>query len=78
MIGLLISLISIGLAYMLYKYNLRVGTKIASNALISTAKEFRLDMITNSLVFLGIFGHLVDFPQLEGVVGIIIFLLQFH
>jgi cation diffusion facilitator family transporter len=72
MIGLLISLVSIGLAYMLYKYNLRVGTKIASNALISTANEFRLDMITNSLVFLGIFGHLVNFPQLEGFVGLII------
>ncbi len=71
-IGLLTSLISIGLAYVLYRYNLRVGTKIASNALTSTANEFKLDIITNSLVFLGIFGHLIDIPQLEGFVGFII------
>ncbi len=71
-IGLLISLISIGLAYMLYRYNLRIGTYIASNALISTAKEFRLDIIINSLVFLGILGHLVAFPELEGIVGFVI------
>jgi cation diffusion facilitator family transporter len=70
--GLMISLFSILAAYGLYRYNLRIGTKIASNALISTAKEFQLDMVTNSLVFLGIFAHIIEFPQLEGLVGLII------
>ncbi|MFX0183284.1 MAG: cation diffusion facilitator family transporter [Candidatus Hodarchaeota archaeon] len=74
-IGLLISLISILAAFGLYRYNLRIGTKIASKALIGTAKEFQLDMITNSLVFLGILAHIVKLPQLEGLVGLIIGLI---
>jgi cation diffusion facilitator family transporter len=70
--GLMISLFSILAAYSLYRYNLRIGTRIASNALISTAKEFQLDMVTNSLVFLGILAHIIKFPQLEGLAGLII------
>jgi cation diffusion facilitator family transporter len=73
--GLLISAMSIVAAFGLYRYNLKIGTKIASNALMSTAKEFQLDIITNSLVFLGIVAHLVHFPQLEGFVGLIISIL---
>ncbi|MFX0051447.1 MAG: cation diffusion facilitator family transporter [Candidatus Hodarchaeota archaeon] len=71
-IGLLMSLMSILIAFGLYRYNLRIGTKIASNALIETAKEFQLDMITNSLVFVGILAHIIKLPQLEGLVGLII------
>ncbi|MFX0171759.1 MAG: cation diffusion facilitator family transporter [Candidatus Hodarchaeota archaeon] len=74
-IGLLISLISILIAFGLYRYNLRIGKKIASNALIDTAKEFQLDMITNSLVFIGILAHIIRLPQLEGLVGLIISLI---
>ncbi|MFX0124824.1 MAG: cation diffusion facilitator family transporter [Candidatus Hodarchaeota archaeon] len=73
--GLLISLISILAAFCLYRYNLKIGTKIASNAMIGTAKEYQLDIITNSLVFLGILAHLVEFPQLEGLVGLMISVL---
>lgn len=73
--GLLISLISILAAFGLYRYNLKIGTKIASNAMIGTAKEFQLDTITNSLVFLGILAHIVEFPQLEGLVGLMISVL---
>ncbi len=74
-LGLIISLVSIGGAYWLYRYNLRVGSKIRSNALISTANEFKLDMLTNSLVFIGVFSHIILFPQLEGLVGLLISLL---
>ncbi|MFX1286350.1 MAG: cation diffusion facilitator family transporter [Promethearchaeota archaeon] len=73
--GLMISLIFIFAAFFLYRYNLKIGTKIASNAMIGTAKEFQLDIITNSLVFLGILAHLVEFPQLEGLVGLVISIL---
>jgi len=73
--GLMISLISIFAAFCLYRYNLKIGTKIASNAMIGTAKEFQLDTITNSLVFLGILAHLIEFPQLEGLVGLMISIL---
>jgi len=71
----MISLISIFAAFCLYRYNLKIGTKIASNAMIGTAKEFQLDTITNSLVFLGILAHLIEFPQLEGLVGLMISIL---
>lgn len=70
--GLLISFISILAAFSLYRYNLKIGNKIASNALIGTAKEFQLDTVTNSLVFLGILAHMIEFPQLEGFVGLAI------
>ncbi|MHA2245824.1 MAG: cation diffusion facilitator family transporter [Candidatus Hodarchaeales archaeon] len=70
--GLLISFISILAAFSLYRYNLKIGNKIASNALIGTAKEFQLDTVTNSLVFLGILAHMIEFPQLEGLVGLAI------
>ncbi len=71
-IGLLVSLISILAAFGLYRYNLKIGNKIASNALIVTGKEFQLDTVTNSLVFLGILAHMVEFPQLEGLIGLMI------
>ena len=71
-IGLLISLFSILAAFVLFQYNMKIGTKIASNALIGTAKEFQLDIITNSLVFIGILAHIIEFPQLEGLVGLMI------
>ena len=70
--GLLISFISILAAFSLYRYNLKIGNKIASNALIGTAKEFQLDTVTNSLVFLGILAYMIEFPQLEGFVGLAI------
>ncbi|MFX0014053.1 MAG: cation diffusion facilitator family transporter [Candidatus Hermodarchaeota archaeon] len=70
--GLLISILSALVAFALYRYNLKIGTKIASNALIGTAKEFQLDIFTNSFVFLGILAYLVGFPQLEGFVGLMI------
>ncbi len=73
--GLLISLISILAAFVLYRYNMKIGTKITSNAMIGSAKEFQLDTITNSLVFIGILAHIVDFPQLEGVIGLMISIL---
>ncbi|MFX1517412.1 MAG: cation diffusion facilitator family transporter, partial [Promethearchaeota archaeon] len=71
-LGLLMTLFSIFAAFGLYRYNLKIGTKIASNALISTAKEFQFDILMNSLIFLGILAHLVNIPWLEGVIGLII------
>ncbi|MHA1215082.1 MAG: cation diffusion facilitator family transporter [Candidatus Hodarchaeales archaeon] len=71
-VGLIVSLISILLAYTLYHYNIRIGEKINSNALIISAKEFQLDVFTNFLVFLGILSHIISFPQLEGIIGLII------
>ncbi|MFW9904581.1 MAG: cation diffusion facilitator family transporter [Candidatus Thorarchaeota archaeon] len=68
-LGLLVSAISILIAFGLYRYNFSIGTKIMSNALISTAKEFQLDIFMNSLVFIGILGHLMSLPQLEGFIG---------
>ena len=70
--GLIISFISILAAFSLYRYNLKIGNKIASNAVIGTAKEFQLDTVTNSLVFLGILAHMIEFPRLEGFVGLAI------
>jgi len=70
--GLFVSLISIFAAFSLYRYNLTIGTKISSNALISTAKEFQLDIFTNSLVFVGIAASIFHFPQIEGFIGFII------
>ncbi|UCG01895.1 MAG: cation diffusion facilitator family transporter [Candidatus Heimdallarchaeota archaeon] len=70
--GLLVSLVSILSAFGLYRYNLKIGNKIASSAMIGTAKEFQLDIVTNSLVFLGIFAHMIEFPQLEGLIGLLI------
>ena len=71
-LGLLVSIISSFVAFGLYRYNFTIGTKIASNALISTAKEYQLDIFMNSLVFIGILGHLMSLPYLEGFVGWII------
>ncbi len=71
-LGLFISAMSIFVAFGLYRYNLKIGSRIASNALISTAKEFQLDILMNSLVFIGILAHIVNLPQLEGIVGWII------
>lgn len=74
-LGLLVSVISIFIAFGLYRYNLRIGTKISSNALISTGKEFQLDIFVNALVFVGILAHMINFPQVEGVVGLLIGIL---
>jgi cation diffusion facilitator family transporter len=71
-LGLFISAMSIFVAFGLYRYNLKIGSRIASNALISTAKEFQLDILMNSLVFMGILAHIVNLPQLEGIVGWVI------
>jgi cation diffusion facilitator family transporter len=71
-LGLIIAAISILAAFGLSRYNQRIGKKIDSNALLSTAKEFQLDIITNLLVFFGILAHLIYVPQLEGIVGLII------
>ncbi|UCE13541.1 MAG: cation diffusion facilitator family transporter [Candidatus Heimdallarchaeota archaeon] len=74
-LGLVVSLISFLVAFGLYRYNLRIGTKITSNALISTAKEFQLDIFVNALVFIGILAHLLEFQQFEGIVGLFIGIL---
>ena len=72
LLGIFVSLISTLAAYGLYRYNMNIGVKITSSALISIAKEFQLDIFTNILVFLGVFSHIINYPMLEGFVGILI------
>ena len=71
-LGIIVSLISALAAYGLYRYNMNVGIKITSSALISIAKDFQLDILTNFLVFLGVLSHIINYPKLEGLVGVLI------
>lgn len=77
LLALFIPILSIISAFLLSRYELRVGREINAQSLIAIGKESRLDIFSSSLVFLAILSSSLNLRYVEGSVGIFISLLIF-
>ena len=73
--ALIIPLISAILSFGISRYEIKVGKKINSQALIANGKESLMDVFSSVIVFIAIGGTLFGAPYLDGIAGIIISLL---
>lgn len=70
LIALSVAFISAIISYILSRYEGKFGEKINSEALISDAKESKMDTYTTISVFVGIVFSYFGFPLVEPLVGI--------
>lgn len=64
--------VSMILSYRLARKLIRAGEKINSLALVNNGKDKQMDLILEVAVLLGAGAHVLNFPYVEGIVGVII------
>ena len=76
--GAIFVILTIGVSYILYKYQLHGALRTGSQALMVNAKETLGDVLSSVLVFVGITLAISGHGWFEGVVGILISLFVFY
>lgn len=78
----IVGFISALVMYTVYKYNLKLGTRINSSALKAAAYDNRSDALVSIGATIGIVGSMLGFPILDGItaliVGIIIMMTAYN
>ncbi|MFJ5772078.1 cation diffusion facilitator family transporter [Psychrobacillus sp. NPDC093180] len=68
----IVGLISALAMYIVYKYNLKLGTRINSAALKAAAYDNRSDALVSIGATIGILGSIFGFPMLDGITALIV------
>ncbi|GGA47594.1 cation diffusion facilitator family transporter [Psychrobacillus lasiicapitis] len=68
----IVGLISAIAMYIVYKYNLKLGTRINSAALKAAAYDNRSDALVSIGATIGILGSIFGFPILDGITALIV------
>jgi len=76
--ALTISIISIGLSFVISRYLRYMGVKINSDLLILNSKERMIDVISSFIVFIAILASSFQIPFIEGVITMVISTLVFR
>ncbi|MCD6522880.1 MAG: cation diffusion facilitator family transporter [Candidatus Diapherotrites archaeon] len=72
MLAIATSIVSIGIAFLFYKYLKAVGEKINSPSLKANANDKLVDMASSSLVFIALVASYLNIPYIEGIVTVLI------
>ncbi len=73
--ALSVSLLSAIISYLISVYEIKVGKEINSSALLLNGYESRTDVLTSSIVFIGVLSSYFGIKYVEGIVGAIIALI---
>lgn len=68
----IVGFISALVMYFVYKYNLKLGTRINSTALKAAAYDNRSDALVSIGATIGIIGSILGFPLLDGITALIV------
>ena len=70
--GIGVSLLSVGVKEVLYRYTLKAGTNADSPATMANAHQHRSDAIVSMAVAFGLVGKLLGMPILDPVAGVLV------
>ncbi len=77
-LGIAAIILSLGVSYILYKYQMKAAKETGSQALMANALETRMDLLSTVIVFVGFAAAMFHVMYVESLVGILLSLLIFH